>query len=115
MSMDNHSTEERGTSLEDPRRAVQVSKQALVFRPFIQPGSPSEAFQTLTIQEKINESLTPRINLSYADENRTIPILFFRFVGDESPIVEAAFYPYEAILSFIAEARDFVRWAYAAE
>lgn len=32
-------------------------------------------------------------------------MLFFRFVGDGSPVVEAFFSPYEAILTFLDEAR----------
>ncbi len=38
------------------------------------------------------------------------PCLFFRFVGNESPVVEAIFYPYEAILSFLSHSRAYFRW-----
>jgi hypothetical protein len=39
------------------------------------------------------------------------PCLFFRFVGAESPVIEAIFYPYEAILFFLSQARSYVQWA----
>lgn len=38
------------------------------------------------------------------------PCLFFRFVGNESPVVEAIFYPYEAILSFLSQSRAYFQW-----
>src|ERR1051325_437267 len=107
--------EQRHTSPEDAQLAIKILKHALEYRPTIRPGVTGAAFLSLTKEERLNETLTPRMTLGYADEDKTIPILFFRFVGDEAPVIEAVFYPYEAILTFLDEARGFVQWAYPAD
>lgn len=102
--------EERSTSLEDAKLAVDILKMALEYRPLLKTAIIRD-YQTLSTHERFCEALTARIGLTFADEKRAIPILFFRFAGEQSPIVEAFFYPYEAILSFLSEARDFAKWA----
>ena len=102
--------EERSTPIEDAKLAVEIFKKSLEYRPLIKPAIVGDEYKALSNDERVREMLTPRIGLAFADEKKTIPCLFFRFVGDESPIVEAFFYPYEAILTFLSEARDFARW-----
>jgi hypothetical protein len=100
----------RMTSIEDAQLAVEIFKKALEYRPQIKPAIVGDEYRALSNEDRLKEMLTPRIGLAYADEKKIIPCLFFRFVGDESPVVEAFYYPYEAILSFLSEARSFARW-----
>jgi hypothetical protein len=90
----------------DAKLAVEILKKALEYRP-LPPAIVGQAFSSLTHEERLTESMTPRMALSYADEGKALPTLYFRFVGDAASIVEAIFYPYQAILTFLAEARDF--------
>lgn len=105
----NQPTEEQSIKLEDAKLAIEIFKKAIEHRPFIKKATLGQEFLALSNEERLNESLTPRIGLFYVDEAGNIPGLFFRFVGDESPIVEAFFYPFEAILSFLSEARSYIR------
>lgn len=109
------SEEIRSTPIEDAKLAIEIFKKSLEYRPLIRPAIVGDEYRALPNDEQLREMLTPRIGLAYADEKKTIPCLFFRFVGDESPIVEAFFYPYEAILSFLSEARNFARWVSSAD
>jgi hypothetical protein len=104
------SEEVRSTPIEDAKLAIEIFKKSLEYRPLITPAIVGDDYRALSNDERLREMLTPRIGLAYADEKKTIPCLFFRFVGDESPVVEAFFYPYEAILTFLSEARSFARW-----
>src|SRR5947199_2249756 len=102
--------EEQSINLEDAKLAIEIFKQVIEHRPFIKKATLGQEFLALSNEERLNEMLTPRIGLFYADEGGKVPGLFFRFVGDESPVVEAFFYPFEAILSFLSEARSYVQW-----
>ncbi len=102
--------EEQGIKVEDALLAIEIFKKALEHRPFIKKAILGQDFQALSTEERLNEVLTRRIALHYADDEGKIPCLFFRFVGDESPIVEAVFYPFEAVLAFLAEARSYAQW-----
>jgi len=97
--------EDQRIPIEDAKLAIEIFKKALEYRPQIKAAIVGGEYLALSNEERIREMLTPRIGLTYADEKKTIPFLFFRFVGDESPVVEAFFYPYEAILGFLSEAR----------
>lgn len=56
-------------------------------------------------QERYIERITPRIEkFKLSDKLSTI---FIRFVGDETPIAEALFYPTEALWSFLDTARNY--------
>jgi hypothetical protein len=101
---------QRNTSLEDAKIAIDIFRKALEYRSQISPAIVGEEYRALSNEDRLKEMLTPRIGLAYADETKTVPCLFLRFVGDESPILEALYYPYEAILSFLSEARSFARW-----
>ncbi len=101
--------EEKRISLEDALLAIEVFKKALEYRPFITRAILGKEFLALSPEERLQETLTPRIALHYADEGEKIPCLFYRFVGDESPLVEAFYYPIEAIYSFLDEARYYLR------
>jgi hypothetical protein len=102
--------DQQPTTIEDAILAIEIFKKALEYRPRIVSAIVGEEYRALSNEARIQEMLQPRVGTIYADEKKTIPALFFRFVGDESPIVEAYFYPYEAILSFLAEARSFAQW-----
>src|SRR5215813_3706549 len=90
--------------------AIEIFKKALEFRPRIVPVVVGEEFRALSNEAKMRELLQPRVGITYLDEKNTIPALFFRFVGDEGPLVEGYYYPYEAILSFLTQARGFAQW-----
>lgn len=106
----NEQMEGQSISVEDALLVIDIFKKALGFRPFIKKAILGQEFLELSKEERLNETLTPRIALHYADDEGKIPCLFFRFVGTESPIVEAIFYPIEAIHSFLMEARSYIRW-----
>ena len=101
--------EETQISLEDGFLAVEAIRKALEFRPYIKEAIVGDKFLSLSREEKLNEVLTPRTSFFFADEERKVPSLFFRFVGEVSPIIEAFFYPIEAVLSFLDEARNLVK------
>lgn len=102
--------EEQDVNNQDALTALEVFKKALGFRPYLQQAVTGKDFSALSLAEMAAETVTPRIALHYVDKDRNIPALFFRFVGDGSPIIETIFYPYEAILYFLSEARAYVRW-----
>jgi hypothetical protein len=96
-------------SLEDGFLAVEVIRKALEFRPYMREAVLGDKYLSLSKEEKLNEILTPRISFFFVDEEKKVPALFFRFVGEYSPLIEAFFYPIEAVLSFLDEARQIVR------
>lgn len=100
----------KSTSLEDAKIMIEIFKKALEFRPQIKKAVLGKDFEALSKRDRLKEAMTPRISLAYGDEGETIPCLFFRFVGDESPILAATFFPYEAISSFLSQARAWARW-----
>src|SRR2546430_1388379 len=83
--------EEQSIKLEDAKLAIEIFKKAIEHRPFIKKATLGQEFLALSNEERLNEMLTPRVGLFYADEDGKVPGLFFRFVGDESPVVEASF------------------------
>lgn len=110
--MDNHNeTDMAAPSVtnEDVLLVIKIIKKALEYRPQLAKEVTGKAYLALSDEERAIEDITPRIAIHYADEARQIPILFFRFVGDGIPIVEAFFYPMEAVYSFLTEARNIVR------
>ncbi|MBA3632039.1 MAG: hypothetical protein H0W58_04385 [Acidobacteria bacterium] len=106
---ENVELEETQASLDDAFLAVEIIKKALEFRPLIKEGILGDKFLSLPREARINEMLTRRISFFFVDEERKVPSLFFRFVGESSPIIEAFFYPIEAVLSFLDEARHIVK------
>lgn len=113
METINTNTNDRNTeaqpSLEDAFLAIEIIRKALELRPYIKEGILGEKFINLSREERLNETLTPRISFFFVDEEKKIPALFFRFAGENSPIIEAFFYPIEAVLSFLDEARSIVK------
>lgn len=113
--MENEFTDENAqngemqASLEDAFLAIEVIRKALELRPYIREGILGDKFVNLSKEERLNEMLTPRITFFFVDEEKKVPSLFFRFVGDNSPIIEAFFYPIEAVVSFLNEARNIVK------
>lgn len=105
----NGQPEEQSIKLEDAKLAVEILKKALEHRPYIKKVALGQEFLALSNEDRLNEMITPRIGLFNVDEAGDLPGLFFRFVGDESPIVEVFFYPFEAILSFLSEARYYIQ------
>ena len=105
----NSQNTETQANLEDAFLAVEVIRKALEFRPYIREAVLGEKFLALSREERLNEMLTPRISFLFVDEEKKVPSLFFRFVGENSPIIEACFYPIEAVLSFLDEARGIVK------
>lgn len=99
-------TGEEGISVQDALLAIDVFKKALEHRSGIPKAIVGEEYLALSPEERLNEMLTRRVSYHFSDK---ISYLFFRFVGAESPIVEAYFYPIEAICSFLDEARSFVQ------
>jgi hypothetical protein len=95
-------------TLEDVFLSVEIIKKALEYRPYINEAIIGDKFLRLSEEDRKNEALTPRISFFFIDEERKIPSLFFRFVSEDSPIIEAYFYPIEAVLSFLEEARNIV-------
>ncbi len=100
---------ETQATLEDGFLAVEVIKRALELRLYIREGILGDKFLSLSREERINEMLTPRISFFFVDEEKKIPALFFRFVGESAPVIEAYFYPIEAVLAFLDEARHSVK------
>jgi hypothetical protein len=100
-----------GFTVEDGTIAIEIFLRALTFRPLIQQKSFGEDFAGLSIQQIIPETLEPRVMVLHMGPSGKFPCLFFRFVGTESPVVEAIFYPYEPILFFLSQARSYVQWA----
>ena len=82
--------------IEDAKLAVEIFKRALEHRSF-KEAIVGQAFTSLAMHDRFVETMTPRISLTYADEAKAIPILFFRFVGDGSPVVEAFFSDSDAL------------------
>lgn len=106
QKVDGNRVDEQGISYEDALKVFEIIKKSLEYRPFIKnadlrPDMPRE--------ERLKQLLTPTVGIYYPDAEKKIPCLFFRFVGDEGAIVEAIFYPIEAVYSFLDEARYYVR------
>jgi len=110
LKLDRFSCTMEDTQIEDDIDvAVAIFLEALSFRPHISRAPLGEHFQTLTLQQLLTETLTPRVQVLYLGPDGRLPCLFFRFVGDEFPIIEAIFNPIEAILSFLAEGRNHIQ------
>jgi len=62
-------------------------------------------FAALTEHERYIERITPRIEKFKLNEK--LSTIFIRFIGDETPIAEALFYPIEAVWSFLDTARNY--------
>jgi len=100
-----------GISVEDGALAIEIFLKALTFRPQIQQKTFGQDFAGVSIQQIIPEMLEPRVMVLHMGPAGKFPCLFFRFVGAESPVIEAIFYPYEAILFFLSQARSYIQWA----
>ncbi len=98
--------ERQGISLEDGQTIIKIVEKALSYRPYIQKAMLGAEFQALPPEKQLDETLTPRIAYHYVDK---LPTLFFRFVGDESPVVEALIYPIESANAFLEQARWWVQ------
>ncbi len=99
--------EEQRLTEQDALLAIEIFTKALGYRSQIGKSIIGEEYLALSPEERLNEMLTPRITF-HIDGN--VPCLFFRFVGDESPVIEAFFYPIEAVYAFLAEARSYFKW-----
>lgn len=64
-----------------------------------------EEVANLTEHERYIERTTPRIEKFKLNEK--LSTIFIRFVGNETPIAEALFYPIEAVWSFLDTARNY--------
>ena len=95
-------------SMEDAYLAVEVLKKALEERHFYREAIIGKKYLDMSKENQQRENLTKRACFHFLDEEKKLPILFYRFVGDESPIAETFFYPFEAILFFLQEARQIV-------
>jgi len=62
-------------------------------------------FVALSEHERYIERITPRIEKFKLNDK--LSTIFIRFVGDETPIAEAVFYPIEAVWSFLDTARNY--------
>lgn len=71
----------------------------------LQPVTSDEKFNALTNQEKYTELITPRVcSFDFSDD---VKCIFFRFVGDETPLANVLFFPIEAVWSFLDTARNY--------
>jgi hypothetical protein len=89
---------------------IEILKKALEYRPQIRRAILGDELKALPADERANELFSPRVAINYIGEADNIPSLYFRFMGAEAPVVEAFFYPIEAIYSFLTEARAYARW-----
>jgi hypothetical protein len=80
-----------GISVEDGALAIEIFLRALTFRPQIQQKTFGQDFAGVSIQQIIPEILQPRVMVLHMGPAGKFPCLFFRFVGNESPVVEAIF------------------------
>jgi hypothetical protein len=103
-------TQEQTMSEQDALLAIEILNKTLEYRPQIQKAILGDELQALPPDEKSNELFSPRVAIHYIGEAGNIPSLYFRFIGAVSPIVEAFFYPIEAVHAFLTEARGFARW-----
>lgn len=106
----NEQAEEQNISEQDALLAIEILKKALEYRPQIRKAIIGDELQALPPEEKANEFFSPRVAIHYVGEAGNVPSLYFRFIGSEAPIVEALFYPIEAVYSFLTEARTHARW-----
>lgn len=107
----NEQAGEQGISEQDALLTIEILRKALEYRPQIQRAVMGAELLALPEVERRNEWFSPRVAIHYIGDKGNIPSLYFRFIGSEAPIVEAFFYPIEAIASFMAEARSYARWA----
>ena len=90
----------QGISVEDGALAIEIFLKALTFRPHIPQKVFGEDFAGVSIQQIIPETLEPRVMVLHMGPSGKFPCLFFRFVGTESPLVEAIFTPTKPFCSF---------------
>jgi len=102
--------EKQTMSEQDVLLSIEILTEALEYRPQIKRAILGDELQALPAEEKANEFFSPRVAVHYIGEAGNIPSLYFRFIGAEAPVVEAFFYPIEAVYSFLTEARDYARW-----
>src|ERR1044072_6110690 len=106
----NEQAEEQVISDQDALLSIEILKKALEYRPHIRRAILGDELQALPPDEKANELFSPRVAIHYIGEAGNIPSLYFRFIGAEAPVVEAFFYPIEAVYRFLTEARAYARW-----
>ncbi len=71
----------------------------------LEPLMSDEEFTTLSTEKRYEEFITRRVcYFKFTDEVRCI---FIRFVGDETPLAQAMFFPIEAVWSFLDTARNY--------
>ncbi|MGI8542152.1 MAG: hypothetical protein ACR2MD_01575 [Aridibacter sp.] len=71
----------------------------------LEPLMSDEEFIALSIEERHKELVTSRIcSLKFSDDLRCV---FIRFVGNETPLAHAIFFPIEAVWSFLDTARNY--------
>jgi hypothetical protein len=71
----------------------------------LEPLISDEEFAKLTKEEQLQEYYTPRMcSFKFSDE---VSCIFFRFIGDETPLANVLFFPIEATWSFLDTARGY--------
>lgn len=71
----------------------------------LEPLMSNEEFLALPNEKRYEELVTQRVcSFKFSDEVRCI---FIRFVGDETPIAQALFFPIEAVWLFLDTARNY--------
>jgi hypothetical protein len=71
----------------------------------LEPLISDEEFQKLSDAERTQEMLTQRVcSFKFSD---AVSCIFFRFVGDETPLANVLFFPIEATWSFLDTARSY--------
>lgn len=69
------------------------------------PLMSDQEYIALTNEQRYQELMTRRIcSFNVGDD---VPCIFFRFVGDETPLANVVFFPIEAVQSFLDTARDY--------
>jgi hypothetical protein len=101
---------EQGISDQDTLLSIEILKKALEYRPEIQKAILGDDLKALSPEERASELSSPRVAIHYIGEASNIPSLYFRFIGDQAAIVEAIYYPIEAVHSFLTAARAYARW-----
>lgn len=102
MENENSEIQVEEISQEDFEIIVKIIEKALTYRDHIKDTMSVEEFYVLTDEEKVDETLTNRVDKWYLGN---LPCIFFRFVGSQSPLITANFYPVEAVANFLDETR----------
>lgn len=71
----------------------------------LKPLMSDEEFLSLSTEKRLKELVTSRVcSYKFSDE---VKCIFIRFVGDETPLAQALFFPIESVWSFLNTARNY--------